>query len=231
MLSAVLFCKTVYLKLRPLEVKTDLDSNRSEGGISFRQTAGPLDQNTETQRGQGTCLRSHSRGGRAIGEPGRLTLRLVGKWTPGLDWERGVWGGGASGHTATFSKYCSYLLIILQFIVQNHAVGLVWLGPRQGDAVHGAAHLVHNGHSRWCCKRGQKSGVKRGERSGVKRGQRSGVRGQSRHEEVQFILEEGREPWFCEDRQKAGWWGSGTRERTNRECQTMVGAWGFSGGL
>lgn len=56
MLSAVLFCfeKTVYLKLRPLEVKAEgvlILINRFECGISFRQEADPLDQNTETQRG------------------------------------------------------------------------------------------------------------------------------------------------------------------------------------
>lgn len=79
-------------------------------------------------------------------------------------------GEGRLGRQSQWTH--GYLLIILQFIVQDHAVGLVWLRPRQGDAVHGAAHLVHNGHGRWCCKRGQRSGVKRVQRSGVKAGMR-----------------------------------------------------------
>lgn len=37
----------------------------------------------------------------------------------------------------------SYLFIILQLIVQDDSVGLVGLGPREGDAVHSATDLVH----------------------------------------------------------------------------------------
>lgn len=46
-----------------------------------------------------------------------------------------------------------YLFIILQLVVQDDAVGLVGLGPGQGDAVHGAAHLVHDGHGGRSCKK------------------------------------------------------------------------------
>lgn len=63
----------------------------------------------------------------------------------------GRWGWGAR-------REPRYLLVVLQLIVQDDAIGLVRLGPRQGDAVHGAAHLVHDGHSRWSWKRGQRSG-------------------------------------------------------------------------
>lgn len=45
-----------------------------------------------------------------------------------------------------------YLFIILQFVVQDDSVRLVWLGPGKGDAVHTAAHLVHNRHRRRSCK-------------------------------------------------------------------------------
>ena len=52
------------------------------------------------------------------------------------------WGGGGS------TQEHRYLLIVLQLIIQDDAVGLVGLGPREGDAVHSAAHLVHDGHGR-----------------------------------------------------------------------------------
>lgn len=41
-----------------------------------------------------------------------------------------------------------YLLIILQLIVEYDPVGLVWLGPRESDAVNGATDLMHNRHRR-----------------------------------------------------------------------------------
>lgn len=59
------------------------------------------------------------------------------------------------------AKVPQYLLIILQLIVQDDSIGLVRLGPGQGDAVHGAAHLVHDGHSRGGCKRNRDSGTVR----------------------------------------------------------------------
>lgn len=66
---------------------------------------------------------------------------------------RGCGGGeGAQEHR--------YLLIVLQLIVQDDAVGLVRLGPRQGDAVHRAAHRVHDGHSRRSWKTGQRPRVR-----------------------------------------------------------------------
>lgn len=46
-----------------------------------------------------------------------------------------------------------YLFIILQFVVQDDAIGLVRLGPGEGDAVHTAAHLVHYRHCGWSCKK------------------------------------------------------------------------------
>lgn len=51
-------------------------------------------------------------------------------------------------------RWCDrYLFIILQLVVQDDAVGLVGLGPGQGDAVHGTAHLVHDGHGGRSCKK------------------------------------------------------------------------------
>lgn len=76
---------------------------------------------------------------------------MVGPQAPAWEGPSGRWGQEER------QKH-RYLLIVLQLIVQDDAVGLVGLGPRQGDAVHGAAHLVHDGHSRWSWKRGQRSG-------------------------------------------------------------------------
>lgn len=39
-----------------------------------------------------------------------------------------------------------YLLIVLQFIVQDNSIGLIRLGPGQGDAAGGSADLVDDGH-------------------------------------------------------------------------------------
>lgn len=39
-----------------------------------------------------------------------------------------------------------YLLIVLQFIVQDNSIGLIRLGPRQSDAVWGSADLVDDRH-------------------------------------------------------------------------------------
>lgn len=44
------------------------------------------------------------------------------------------------------AKVPQYLLIILQLVIQDDSVGLVRLRPREGNAVHGAADLVHDGH-------------------------------------------------------------------------------------
>lgn len=46
-----------------------------------------------------------------------------------------------------------YLLIVLELIVQDDSIGLVRLGPGEGDAVHGAADLVHDGHCGRSCER------------------------------------------------------------------------------
>lgn len=43
-----------------------------------------------------------------------------------------------------------YLLIVLQFIVEDHSIGLIRLGPGQCYAVSGPADLVDNGHCWWC---------------------------------------------------------------------------------
>lgn len=40
-----------------------------------------------------------------------------------------------------------YLLVILQLVIQDDSIGLVRLRPREGNAVHGAADLVHDRHS------------------------------------------------------------------------------------
>lgn len=40
-----------------------------------------------------------------------------------------------------------YLLIVLQFIVQDNPIGLVRLGPGQSDAVRGSADLVDDGYN------------------------------------------------------------------------------------
>lgn len=53
--------------------------------------------------------------------------------------------------TMTMKNNC-YLLIVLKFIVQDDSVGLVGLGPGEGDAVHGAADLVHDGHGGRSCE-------------------------------------------------------------------------------
>lgn len=53
-----------------------------------------------------------------------------------------------------------YLLIVLKLIVQDDSVGLVGLRPGQGDAVHGAADLVHDGHSGRSCRKKKKRGHK-----------------------------------------------------------------------
>lgn len=44
----------------------------------------------------------------------------------------------------------TYLLIVLQLIVQDDSIGLIRLGPRQSDGVRGSADLVDDGHCRWC---------------------------------------------------------------------------------
>lgn len=36
-----------------------------------------------------------------------------------------------------------HLFVILEFIVQDDSVWLIWLRPGEGDAVHGTADLVH----------------------------------------------------------------------------------------
>ena len=64
--------------------------------------------------------------------------------------QRPAWGSGSLrevGGGGSTQEH-TYLLLVLQLIIQDDAVGLVGLGPREGDAVHGAAHLVHDGHGR-----------------------------------------------------------------------------------
>ncbi len=39
-----------------------------------------------------------------------------------------------------------YLLVVLQFVVQDNSIGLIRLGPGQSDAVRGSADLVDDGH-------------------------------------------------------------------------------------
>lgn len=65
--------------------------------------------------------------------------------------------------TMRMTTKLSHLLIVLKLIVQDDSVGLVGLRPGQGDAVHGAADLVHDGHSGRSCKKKKKThGVLKG---------------------------------------------------------------------
>lgn len=50
-----------------------------------------------------------------------------------------------------------YLFIILEFIIQDDSVGLVGLGPGEGDAVHGTTDLVHYRHSGRSCEETEES--------------------------------------------------------------------------
>lgn len=50
----------------------------------------------------------------------------------------------------------SYLLVVAQLVVQDDAVGLLRLWPRQGEAVHGGADLVHDGNNGGSCIVGEK---------------------------------------------------------------------------
>jgi hypothetical protein len=139
------------------EVKTEEVSTvigLNEGGISFRQTARPLDQNNERARHLPKISQQGQERQRRVRQAEPEAGRRV-HTRPRL-------GEGRLGRQSQWAH--GYLLIVLQLVVQDHTVGLVWLGPRQGDAVHSAAHLVHDGHGRWCCKRGQRSGVKAGMR-------------------------------------------------------------------
>lgn len=45
-----------------------------------------------------------------------------------------------------YQHWYLYLLIVLQFIVQDDSIGLIGLGPGQCDAVRGSADLVDDGH-------------------------------------------------------------------------------------
>lgn len=61
------------------------------------------------------------------------------------------------GRTSLAARVPGYLLIVLQLIIQDDAIGLIRLRPREGDAVHRPAHLVHDGHRRRGCKRKEAS--------------------------------------------------------------------------
>lgn len=50
----------------------------------------------------------------------------------------------------------SYLLVVAQLVVQDDAVGLLRLRPRQGETVHGGADLVHDGNNGGSCRVGEK---------------------------------------------------------------------------
>lgn len=45
-----------------------------------------------------------------------------------------------------------YLFITQELVVQDDSIGLVRLGPGEGDAVHSAADLVHDGYCGWSCE-------------------------------------------------------------------------------
>lgn len=56
-----------------------------------------------------------------------------------------------------FGRYCSsYLLVVAQLVFQDDAIGLFRLRPRQGEAVHGGADLVHDGNNGGSCSVGEK---------------------------------------------------------------------------
>lgn len=46
----------------------------------------------------------------------------------------------------------SHLLVEAQLVIQDDAVGLLRLRPRQGEAVHGGADLVHDGNYGGSCR-------------------------------------------------------------------------------
>lgn len=46
----------------------------------------------------------------------------------------------------------SHLLVEAQLVIQDDAVGLLRLRPRQGEAVHGGADLVHDGNDGGSCR-------------------------------------------------------------------------------
>lgn len=56
-----------------------------------------------------------------------------------------------------FGRCCSsYLLVVAQLVVQDDTIGLFRLRPRQGEAVHGGADLVHDGNNGGSCRVGEK---------------------------------------------------------------------------
>lgn len=68
------------------------------------------------------------------------------KCAPVQAWKAGLFG----------RCHSSYLLVVAQLIVQDDAVGLLRLWPRQGEAVHGGADLVHDGNNGGRCTVGEK---------------------------------------------------------------------------
>lgn len=91
-------------------------------------------------------------------------------------------------------KNSYYLLIVLQLIVQDDSVGLVGLRPGEGDAVHGAADLVHDGHSGRSCERGKKKQTEKNivlkDRSTDKSQRLESFRAASRHEALHALRQE-----------------------------------------
>lgn len=53
----------------------------------------------------------------------------------------------------------AHLLIVSDLIVQDDAIGLLRLWPRQGDAPHGGADLVHDGNSGRGCGERRRQGI------------------------------------------------------------------------
>lgn len=51
------------------------------------------------------------------------------------------------------TPHTAYLLIVAQLIVENDAIGLLWLRPWQCEAIHGGADLVHDVNYGWGCKK------------------------------------------------------------------------------
>jgi hypothetical protein len=144
--------KTSSHSLRPAEVKRKADLMGSglrtlihPNGCLSPQTRKARLREAKTVSGGLTAGRTEPKLG---GEPGGLTLRSCSVTPACLAWQEA--GPGASMGRGSLGRWVGgYLLIVLQLVVQDHTVGLVRLRPRQGDAVHRAAHLMHDGHGRW----------------------------------------------------------------------------------
>lgn len=72
-----------------------------------------------------------------------------------LSWAIPIQQGLALG-LASLQTELTHLLIVPDFIVQDDAIGLLWLWPWQGDAPHGGTDLVHDRNSGRGCGEGKR---------------------------------------------------------------------------